>query len=227
MSVPANLAFLNSQTIGNLSCIEAIFRLFIDGNFEIINLKIGKKNVDIQLLENDYLNTLKYAHESQHISFTAFNSQTSFEFSQYIIWGRNYLETDNRSYIGTLTDNPNLHQDGEVALRYSSLFLELGRKMYAILQPDIGWLDFTDGVQTTHEDIENLEVKRIEWANFFGPKFVKHVGHEIICAAPAWKVESLSDGGLLYLLAPHMGITDEHVSIDDVKQYFGIESVRA
>src|SRR5260370_1425459 len=58
-----------------------------------------------------------------------------------------------------------------------------------------------NGVRVKYEPpIEHWSLRGLFWANFFGPEYVDMWGREKLLAAPCYKVEPLSDGGVLLLL---------------------------
>ena len=90
------------------------------------------------------------------------------------------------------------------------------------------WLDFCQlSGKTGFDDVEQLNVPHIYWANYFGPDYVSKLGREHVMSAPAWAAEPLDDGGILYILGSGPGVVcEDHVAMVDVQQHFGLESVR-
>jgi hypothetical protein len=223
MSISATILFLDSAVLGQPDSLENILKCFEDVGFEINELQVEGSRFD----RNDYLGDSNeitaLAYGSQALSFSAKHLVWSMEVFQQVVWGEHKMGERDRAYIRTTTDNIGLWRSGYDNERLSSYFLELGRKLYMIVKPSFGWIDQYHGWTTTHEDIESLSLRLLYWANFFGPKFVQKLGRDKIMNAPAWKVEELIDGGILYLLGPHLGLTDQHVPIERVKTYFDIK----
>lgn len=155
--------------------------------------------------------------------------QIRFEVLVQLGWGEEHLGKEKRAWIGvtcfqTLLFNRPEH-DTEY---YSRLFLDLGRELYAVLRPAFGWLDFCQpSGQTGFDDVEHLDIPHVYWANYFGPDYVSKFGRDHFVSAPAWAIEPLDDGGILYILGsgPRV-VCENHVTIAAVQRHFGIESVR-
>ena len=154
------------------------------------------------------------------------NPVKSLEILQQLAWGKQQMGTNNRAYVRTSTLDTRFWRSEYDNTRFCALLLDIAKGLYDILWPTFGWIDLYYGWTTTHEDIEATNLRMLYWANFFGSRLVERLGRDRILSAPAWHVDELTDGGLLYLLAPHLGLTDEHVSIEDVKEYWSVENVR-
>lgn len=227
MSNTVDIYFLDSQTLGKPTSLESVVQVFADNGYETSRLNIDEGVLDLGQVSGDTIAILQAAYNSHYLSFTAFNPLSSFDVRQYVTWGKNRMGGEDRAYIRTTTDSTGPWRDGVDNAYYCSQLLMIGKGIYDVVNPSFGWIDVTHGNwDTTHEDIERIELPRIYWANFFGPRYVDHIGRSKILNAPAWKIEELADGGLLYLLAPHLGNTDEHVSKSAVREYFGVEQVR-
>jgi hypothetical protein len=227
MSASVDILFLDSQTLGQPESLEQIFQVLIEIGFKVVKVEV-QNNVFNQ---DEYLDSvgeiMNLAYATKNLSFNAFNSDPYFEIFQQIAWGEQHLGATSRAYIRTSTINTaGFWREGYDNSYYSSFFLDIGKKLYQLVKPSFGWIDQYHGWTTTHEDIESFNLRMLYWANFFGPKFVQKLGRDRILNAPAWRIEELVDGGILYLLAPHLGLTDEQVPLESVKEYFGLESVR-
>ncbi|MBI2942523.1 MAG: hypothetical protein HYY04_19000 [Chloroflexi bacterium] len=170
---------------------------------------------------------LKAADETKQFDFRAWHDERRLEVYQHVAWDLPGKGGKHLAWIVTSTDNtPYFWREEYNPVAYSQFFLDLGKRLYAKLQPSFGWIDFDYGLTTTHADIESLELPALYWANFFGPCYVAKFGREHILRAPAWRIEALPDGGLLYVLAPCPALADEHVSADAVRAHFGVPNVR-
>lgn len=220
MSSSVDILFLDSQTLGQSKSLEAIFQVFIANQFEVRHVRVADEiyDADIEMFRKAYV--------TQAISFSAVNDSWPIEVFQQIAWGETQMGGERRAYIRTSTESVALWREEYDNSRYCTLFLELGKHLYEVVKPSFGWIDLYHGWTTTHEDIESINLTHLYWANFFGPRYMECIGRDKILNAPAWDIEELSDGGLLYLLAPHLGNTDEHVSTTAVREYFDVENVR-
>ena len=93
------------------------------------------------------------------------------------------------------------------AKEFSSLFIEWGKKVYALINPYYGHGDYAPYVTKTVDAIQHISkeheiIPMIYWLNFLGPDFVNLIGREKILKAPFWKIEEFRDGGLLLISAP-------------------------
>jgi hypothetical protein len=99
-----------------------------------------------------------------------------------------------------------LFSDKSIVLKY----LEACKCLYLETEPYYGYIHESDDVQKIRRQDEWLKIFHtpqfclIYWANFFGPSVVENYGGKSkFLDAPCWKVEELSDGGILLLLYPN------------------------
>lgn len=105
--------------------------------------------------------------------------------------------------------------------------LELATVIYNTIHPRFAWIERCHWKgYTTPEDIVQLRLPHLYWANFFSPVYVERLGREFLMSAPGWKKVPLADGGLLYVLAPSLAGIGPKATITAVQNYFGISSVR-
>ena len=88
-------------------------------------------------------------------------------------------------------------------------FLELSKKIYHLCSPYIGEAHDLDDADKFFDDKRRLEYYGTPrfyvfyWANFLSPEGVEiYGGREKVLKAPCYRVEELSDGGVLLVLAP-------------------------
>ncbi|WP_448600889.1 hypothetical protein [Thermoflexus hugenholtzii] len=221
MTMFLNIHFLDSQTLGKPGILEDIIAFFEKIGFDIKEFEVN--NEKILWKEDLYL-----AYNAKNCWFSAFNSWWRFEVHQIIAWDVPELGGLGRHYIRTINNNePYFWEPEKDPEKYARFYLDIGKGLYTILQPTFGWIEWDlEWLPTRHEDIENLRLPALYWANFFGPPYVQKLGREKILKAPAWRIEELPDGGLLYILASSPGWCKEQVSLEEVKAYFGVERVR-
>lgn len=228
MSVSLNMFFLDSKTLGKPGSLERILEFFLEAGFWIKEFRIDKDEKrpwEGSIVENE--ENLRLAYKAKECWFSAFNPTWRFEIWQIIAWDVPELGGPGRCFIWTSNDNKPYFWDKEKKPpRYSRFFLDIGKGLYAILQPTFGWIEYNlEWLPTKHEDIENLRLPALYWANFFGPAYVNRLREKIL-NAPAWSIEELPDGGLLYVLSSCPGLCDDHVPIEAVQVHFGVERVR-
>ena len=89
-------------------------------------------------------------------------------------------------------------------------FLGIMKDFYSLLRPSYGDVHTTEMVKTVGgnrgESSLGINLERalpdIYWANFLGPEYVDMFGRRKLESAPCYRVENLSDGGILLLLTP-------------------------
>jgi len=227
MSASLDIFFLDSHTLGYPTTLERVVQVFLGAGFSIEEFEINNQAVTWEKEPGSMRRLLTLAHQARDWYFLAWSAEWRLEIRQYLAWGSLKMGRDNRAWICTTTDNtPYFWYAEKSPARYSRFYLEIGKQLYEVLRPTFGWIDFDYGLRTTHEDIEVLELPTLYWANFFGPAYVNKIGRDKILGAPAWTIEDLADGGLLYVLASCPGLADDHVPVESVQVHFGIESVR-
>ena len=217
--------FLDSATLGTQKIVAQILQAFIDLDFSIDEFEIeDEAKSGTRRLQSSGSALLS---DNEEFSFRAYHTKWQFEIRQQIAWGEKRLGGKNRAWIRTSTDNTpyfwNREYDPD---RYSRLFLDLGKSLYTLVRPQFGWADFNYGLFTAHIDIEKLALPALYWANYFGPDYVSKIGRDRIRNAPAWAIEDLPDGGILYILASSPGLATYQVPIEKVKSYFNVSQVR-
>ena len=114
---------------------------------------------------------------------------------------------------------------------YGQRFLDLATCLYEATGPAFGWVEWASTMArvpgyTSFNDVAELALPHLSWANFFGPEYVQKLRTDFLKAAPGWKTEDLHGGGLLYVLSPYLARTEPKATIEQVKAYFGSASVR-
>ena len=104
--------------------------------------------------------------------------------------------------------------------RATSSFLEFAELIYPHLGPEYGWLDEVGERLHREQDIPGRKIAYLFWANFFGPPYVERYGRDFLLGAPGWRVEELSDGGILYVLSPSFVNLWQVVKEKEVLDYF-------
>jgi hypothetical protein len=226
MSTSSVILFLDSATLGGRGSLEKMVSGFEDLNFIIEKVRVEETEFSKDEYYRHQQEIFNLGYSEQALSFNAVNLEWGIEIFQQIAWGEQKMGASNRAYIRTTTDNIALWRLGYDNAAYSTFFLDIGRHLYQLVQPTFGWIDQYHGWTTTHEDIESLQLRHLYWANFFGPRFIENFGRANLLNAPAWRTEELPDGGILYLVAPHLGVDADHVSLSKVKEYFKVANVR-
>lgn len=237
MSVEPHLVFINSETMGTPGSIESYVQAFQQCGYEVRNLRVGSPGKRIAASKwwdhcAETVVTQAYAHQMLDFEASCLSDvqrEIRFEVFVQLGWGKEHLGSEKRAWVGLTCFQTALFNRAEYDTEYySRFFLDLGKRLYGVLQPAFGWLEFCQlSGHTGFDHVENLCVPHIYWASYFGPEHVSKLGIEHLMSAPAWLTESLDDGGILYVLGSGPGVVCEsHVALADVQRHFGVESVR-
>lgn len=221
MSYEPQLTFLNSKILGHPDSLEGIIDILQQLGYSIQHIEVAKHQDRIAYWHgyNEQIQReLTTAYENQWLKFTAKNKSQDFEVVLHLNW-KEYVHISATCYQTALftrqVNNPP---------HYARIFLNFGKALYEYLKPDFGWQDICEPAgYTWYDDINTLKIPHIYWANFFSPPFVKKYGKEKLLSGPAWLVEELKDGGILYVIAEAPGYSyGKYVSPKDVARYLGI-----
>lgn len=237
MSAEPTLVFLNSKTLGMAGGVERFVQAFQHCRYDVRKLRVGSTGKPIAGTERWDDQTewiVRQAYEHRMLDFEASRladaqRQIRFEVFVQLGWGEEHLGEEERAWVGATCFQTALFNRSEHDTEYySQFFLDLGRELYAVLRPAFGWLGFCQlSGHTGFDDVEQLGVPHVYWANYFGPDYVSKLGREHLMSAPTWSTEPLVDGGILYVLGSSPGVVcEDHVAKADVQRHFGVESVR-
>ena len=110
--------------------------------------------------------------------------------------------------------------DNRVNEEHAQALLKLAFNLYFILQPVFCWIDGVGYDTPNEKEITTLNLRKIMWANFYGPEYVRKYGREFLLNAPGWKKEELNDGGIAYIISPSYLKRPETVSTKEITAYF-------
>ena len=230
MSVQPDLRFYRSCELGKPGCLEAAIEAVHSAGFSVLRPRTRAQEVG-RFGEQDLLplqEKLPVAYAERRLYFNARDEQSDFEAFVQMAWTAPQRHEARQDYVGAVSYQTQLFFGSTAdAERYSKLYLMLGKALYRSISPEFGWLDFGDPAGATSDrDVEYLTLPHIYWANFFGPRYVRKLGREWIGNAPGGYVESLNDGGVLYVVSPALGFSGcSHSYLAQVRDYFGVESV--
>jgi hypothetical protein len=235
MSEPIRLVFLGSTKKVDLTiALHAILQATSELGFEFAGFKVQSAAGE-QFSWGATANkaeVIAKALEFESLSFRATRETiTPFVLTmQFALgWGKAQLGDSERLWVDVFSPQVQMFVDEHFHPEvHSRLLLDYGKALFAILIPTFGWLDIGQAAgYTWYTDLEDDTIKHLYWANFFSLAYVEKIGRDKILSAPAWSIEELADGGLLYVLSSSPGLADEgHVSLDAVKAHFGLQSVR-
>ncbi len=115
----------------------------------------------------------------------------------------------------------------------AELLLELVKSLYQVIQPIYGYWDWDAHIPwmwnyledpDIPRQLENLELDRIYWVNFFSPNLVKKIGREKLLSAPSYKTEELKDGGILLMAGSEpFDFLVNGIDREEVEKHLGIQ----
>jgi len=104
---------------------------------------------------------------------------------------------------------------------FAQFILKLADKLYRILLPAFGIVDFANVIQgTIFKEVSARKTKRLYWATFFGSEYVNKYGKEYLLNSPVWKKEALQDGGVFLQVNEHLTKPSSVTLLDECKKYF-------
>ncbi|GCE21041.1 hypothetical protein [Dictyobacter kobayashii] len=139
--------------------------------------------------------------DSSQLELRAYHVEHTLEFdielSEAMAWSYN-ISVDRDYLTGTYEGNN---------IQAYELWLDAIKLAYQYMHPYYGSLydiDFPDRKEPT-EWLDALmgEIKGLTLVNIFGPELVQRFGHERLLSTPAWRCETLDDGGILLLPEPY------------------------
>ena len=97
-------------------------------------------------------------------------------------------------------------------------FLDALRLIYEAYHPIYAYQSDA-GTLTTLEEAQTAQIHTLYSINFFGPELVEKLGRERIASAPAERITSLSDGGIMLLPLIPFSPQARHYSYKKAAQY--------
>ncbi len=245
-----NVVFLCSETIGQLQSIESLLDDIEQANYKISGPMVGDWVTNRFAFWRHYdeqaRREMGIAYEKQHLSFGAVEEVVngsiilSFDIRWLTAkgepsggvgwpWHRWQVESSGcTSIVEAHTDDTAMFTQKQWNPEdNASRLLELAKVIYNTIQPRFAWIERCHWKGYTRpEDVAQLRLPHLYWANFFSPAYVEKLGQAFLLNAPGWKKESLPDGGLLYVLSPSLAGTGPKATVTAVQHYFGVSSVR-
>jgi len=112
------------------------------------------------------------------------------------------------------------HLDVQIDEQHAQCLLKLAFELYPLLHPLFAGVDVAGDNAPTEREITNIQLRRILWANFYGPEYVQTYGREFLLSAPGWRTEELPDGGIAYVLSKHCFDKTQWISEKEIVDYF-------
>ena len=234
MNHAVHVLFLRCSTVGQPGSLERIMDIVRQTAFEVYRIKVG---YDVEVVYahwkeygEEMLNELSIAYEKRHLRFWAQDHQSHLSLVFDIEWESSKSGEPKSAFVrGTAHHTVIFSRKDLQPEHHAQRLLFLAKHIYSVVKPVFGWVErcwYTG--RTKPEHLAKLEIPHIYWANFFGPEYVEKYGKEYFLNAPGWRHEELDDGGILYVLAPVMArrVKGYKALIEEVKAYFGLESVR-
>jgi hypothetical protein len=223
MSAALDIRFLDSYNLEKPEDLEKILHVFLNMGFKVEEFEIGKQPINFEPNLANKQEWFKLAQHTKNCYFLAQHLEWQLEIRQYVAWDSLKIGRGRRAWIVTSTNSTAyFRHDRYNPEFYAKIYLEIGKALYTIIQPTFGWSDLDYGLRTSHEDIESLALPHLYWANFFGPAYVEKLGRSRIMSAPAWQIQELGDGGILYVLGPSPSLSEGYIPVEVAQQHFGI-----
>lgn len=230
MSESLEILFYNSANLNQPGTLSQFIALFESIGFNLKQFQTDEFNRAWLASDTSQTEALHLAHLNKGLEFSAYHSELQLEILQQLYWDVEDLGGKGQDYICTSTANtPYFWRPEYDPLRYSNFYLDLAERIYNLLHPGFGWVDFHTDWLTTHGDVRAVNLPMLYWATFLGPSYVVKLGREHILQAPIGRVKILGDGGILYTLSSGPGFSSDRLSdeqIQQVKAHFQVERVR-
>ncbi|MBI5876598.1 MAG: hypothetical protein HZB53_03030 [Chloroflexi bacterium] len=227
MAESLEIRFLDSHRLQMRGIIRQLVALYQSRHFRIASFNVAGQPLEWSNAPDLVTRAVEAAEETRSCYFLAHHDDLDFSIDQHVAWNSAEMGGSNRAWIVASTSSTAYfwrdEYDGEA---YAREILSIGTRLYDLLRPTFGWCDFDHGEHTAFEDVETLKLPALYWANFFGHAYVEAIGRDKILSAPNWQIQPLTDGGLLYVLAPSPGLDDFDLSPESVGSHFGVPRVR-
>jgi len=222
MSLEPHLAFFNSSLLGQPDCLEKIIFALQEKGYVLNGFYVGsylEPDVNWDINSQSTQRGLEVAYDKHNLTFTVRNESEGFELFIQLDWNIDLDDGNRHAHIGAVTFQTGyFHSDEKTAVLYSRAFLDLGKHMFSLIQPDFGWIDLHEPAGSTwFDDVDRLSIPYVYWANFFGEGYVTKYGIDNFLSSPAWLSEPLNDSGVLVVLSPILGLSN---NVEQVKSYF-------
>lgn len=135
---------------------------------------------------------------------------------------------DNRLRLSALIDFEFANQRGYVE-PYTQGLKELIVTLYAVAQPELGWIDRMDRNTTDETGVRKQRLLALSWVNVFGPSYVAQYGEDFLLGLPGCCTERLPDGGVLHQLSERFAVADQkaaRVIRSQVKDYCAAQGLK-
>lgn len=232
MSRYLSVALLYPSKMGQPKSLETIMDAAEQAGYKVKSLRVGSYVTEHFAFWRHYdeqaRQELGIAYEKQTLTFRAIEkTKVPIVLSFECCWRLENNRTHASVLMADTGDTAMFTQKQWNPEENAQRLLHLTRALYHASRPKFAWIERCHlRGYTTQDDIENLRLPHIYWANFFGPEYVDKLGKDFLINAPGWKVEELDDGGILYVLTPSLMGTGPKKIVEQVKAYFGVETVR-
>ena len=232
----AHILLLNCQYLGQPGSLEQILEAVQGMGFSLDFLKVGSWAAGLDAswkkFDDQMRREIHTAYDKRNLAFLCMDRESHLSPWFLLEWESVGLDELWHARLNVEQSHTVLFTRKQFDREfYAQRYLEVGKRLYSIVQPAFGWIERVSPMKclpgyTEFSDVEDLAVPMIYWANFFGPEYVDKLGKEYLMNAPGWKVEELKDGGVLYVLSPNMAGTGPKAVVEQVKQYFDVDWVR-
>lgn len=232
MSNKPSTLLLNCKRLGRPNSLEQLLDVVLDMRFKLKSLIVGSYVEGLHASWQEYDEQarceLHIAYDKGELSFIAVDKESHLILQFDLDWERLDSGQLRRARVNVISSDTVMFTQKKFDREYyAQRFLELGERLYGVVQPTFGWIERCRASGYTKlGDVANLALPHIYWANFFGPDYVSKLGKDYLLNAPGWETKELEDGGCLYVLSPSLAGTGPRALVEQVKQYFTVDSVR-
>jgi len=230
VSEALEIFFYNSTVLARPNTLSRLVASFEDAGFNVQHFQVGEAEWTWNASDTGRAEALQTAWTCKGCMFSAYNQAFRLQILQQLYWDVENLGGVGQCYICTSTDNtPYFWRPEYDPPRYSDLYLALAERLYNLLHPTFGWVDFHSDWLTSHQNVQNLELPALYWATFLGPPYVAKLGRDHITQAPVGKTKPLNDGGILYVLSSGPGLAEDSLQSEQIaaiQSHFHVERFR-
>lgn len=227
MSLEVTLSFHDVKRLEVRRTLESLIELYKTLDYELSDLKVGRSPRKEFINHGTHLEgAIPHALSMKRLWFSAKNHENSLDLFVAVDWSEQDSE---KPFLWTITDQIQLFTGSDFRPEvdrsvYQNAIVTLGKGLYKITSPTFGLIDAGEpGIGPRDKEIDSVELPRLYWINFLGPKYVEKVGREKLLHIPVGSTEELVDGGILYYLDRDLigpNVTDKNR--EQMLRYFGL-----
>ena len=118
------------------------------------------------------------------------------------------------NYVGT---------QGDDRAPTAQILLKLAKDWFGIFTPIYTSVDFQykSDPQSINKSLHTRHIQELYWVNIFDSEYVNKYGKDFFTNAPVWKVEEITNGGMLVQLSPEISpASKKAINVENIAHYF-------